>query len=117
MDSWTHALQQSYNRVATEYAARIFDEFAHKPFDRALLDRFAELARPLGPSCDLGCGPGQVARLSLDFIIHERAEIEQRLVDEGFVVQESIERPPYPDVEYQSKRAYILARKPAPASS
>lgn len=54
--------EQSYDRVAAEYAARIFDELRHKPFDRAILDRFAAIAGPLGPVCDLGCGPGQVAR-------------------------------------------------------
>src|SRR5262249_46955522 len=31
-------------------------------FDRAFLDRLAELVRPLGPACDLGCGPAHVAR-------------------------------------------------------
>ncbi|MBN1935481.1 MAG: class I SAM-dependent methyltransferase [Anaerolineae bacterium] len=27
-----------------------------------ILDRFAQEVRDLGPSCDLGCGPGEVAR-------------------------------------------------------
>jgi SAM-dependent methyltransferase len=52
----------SYDRVAGEYAARIFDELKNKPLDRELLDRFARQVRGLGPVCDLGCGPGQVAR-------------------------------------------------------
>jgi SAM-dependent methyltransferase len=55
-------LRASYERVAGEYAARIFDELAHKPLDRALLDRFADAVRGQGPVCDLGCGPGHVAR-------------------------------------------------------
>jgi SAM-dependent methyltransferase len=55
-------LQQSYDRVAAEYEARIYDELRHKPFDRELLDRFAARVRDLGPVCDVGCGPGQVAR-------------------------------------------------------
>ena len=54
--------QASYDRVADEYAARIADELAHKPFDRALLDRLAADIGDRGPICDLGCGPGQVAR-------------------------------------------------------
>ena len=29
----------------------------------------------------------------------------------GFELEEVIERDPYPDVEYQSRRAYIFARK------
>ncbi|MDQ2743945.1 MAG: class I SAM-dependent methyltransferase [Chloroflexota bacterium] len=48
--------------MAAEYAASIFDELRHKPFDRAILDRFGAIAGPIGPVCDLGCGPGQVAR-------------------------------------------------------
>lgn len=52
----------SYDRVAGEYAARMADELAHKPFDRALLDRLATKVSGRGAICDLGCGPGQVAR-------------------------------------------------------
>ena len=57
----TQHLQESYDRVAGEYVARIYDELQHKPLDRQLLDRLAERVRDLGPVCDLGCGPGQVA--------------------------------------------------------
>jgi SAM-dependent methyltransferase len=53
---------ESYDAVAAEYAARIYDELRHKPFDRAQLDRLIERTRGLGLICDLGCGPGQVAR-------------------------------------------------------
>src|SRR5262249_54073317 len=63
----TFALQTSYDRVAGEYVARIFHELEGKPLDRQLLDRFAESIRGAGPVCDLGCGPGQVARY-----LHER---------------------------------------------
>ncbi|HYL97018.1 MAG TPA: class I SAM-dependent methyltransferase [Terriglobales bacterium] len=52
----------SYDAVAEEYAARIHGELAGKPFDREWLDDFAQRTRPLGPVCDLGCGPGQIAR-------------------------------------------------------
>ncbi len=55
-------VQISYDRVADEYAARIYTELEHKPLDRQLLDRFAESVRPLGPACDIGCGPGHVTR-------------------------------------------------------
>jgi SAM-dependent methyltransferase len=54
--------RRAYDAVAREYAARIYGELGHKPFDRAQLDRLAERAGALGPICDLGCGPGQVAR-------------------------------------------------------
>ena len=62
MSDWQHQVQTAYDRVAVEYAARIYGELADKPFDRAILERFAALAGPLGSICDLGCGPGHVAR-------------------------------------------------------
>ena len=52
-------LRHSYDRVAHEYAHRIHGELAHKPLDRALLDRFALEVRGRGPVCDLGCGPSR----------------------------------------------------------
>jgi SAM-dependent methyltransferase len=61
------AYRTSYDVVADEYVRQIFDELAHKPLDRELLDRFAVQVRGLGPVCDLGCGPGHVARY-----LHER---------------------------------------------
>jgi ubiquinone/menaquinone biosynthesis C-methylase UbiE len=54
--------QTSYDQVADEYVRRIFDELEHKPLDRQLLDRFAANVRDVGPACDMGCGPGHVAR-------------------------------------------------------
>jgi len=204
-------LQDGYNRVAGEYAARIYEELAHKPLDRALLDRLADRVRGAGLVCDLGCGPGQVARylhergvevigvdlspgmvaqaqrlnpgiafqtgnmlaldvpdaawagiaafysiihiphgdlphalrelhrvlraggvlllafhigqeamhldewwgepVSLDFFFLQPEEIAGHLRAAGFAVEELIERAPYPDVEHQSRRAYIFARK------
>jgi ubiquinone/menaquinone biosynthesis C-methylase UbiE len=55
-------VQSSYDRVADEYARRIYAELRHKPLDRQLLDRFAESVRNAGVACDLGCGPGHIAR-------------------------------------------------------
>jgi len=203
--------QTSYDRIADEYVRRIFDELACKPFDRQLLDRFAAGVGLAGPACDMGCGPGHVARyldehgiavcgvdlspamverarrlvpgvefrqgdmMALDVpdetwagiaafysIIHiPRADVPRALgelrrvlrpggilllafhigdevihLDEwwghnvcvdfffyrpddiacelraGFEIEEIIEREPYPDVEHQSRRAYIFARRP-----
>lgn len=201
----------SYDRVAEEYAAQLAGELAHKPLDRELLDRFAERVRGRGPVCDLGCGPGQVARylhdrgvdvfgldlsprmiavaarlhpavvfgtgdlrgldaadgawagiaafyaivhcaapdrgrafaemwrvlqpggvlllafhvgrevvhrdelwgvpVQLDFLFFEPGVIERELETAGFELEETIERPPYPDVEYPSRRAYVFARR------
>jgi SAM-dependent methyltransferase len=208
----TTTLQASYDRVAKHYVQQIFNELEHKPLDRDLLDRLAESVRGTGPICDLGCGPGHVARylssrgvdvfgidlshamveqalqlnpgidfrrgnmrsledeseswggiavfysiihipreemidalrelkrvlrsggllllafhlghesihrdewwgeeVSLDFLMFGAGEMSAYLKGAGFEVEETIERDPYPDIEYQSRRAYIFARKP-----
>jgi SAM-dependent methyltransferase len=61
-DRITSDVQDSYDRVAEEYVDRIFGELEHKPLDRQLLDGFAERSKAIGPACDVGCGPGHVAR-------------------------------------------------------
>ncbi len=55
-------LQKSYDRVAEQYADHIADELQHKPLDRQLLDRFAATIKDAGLVCDIGCGPGHIAR-------------------------------------------------------
>jgi SAM-dependent methyltransferase len=52
----------SYDQVALEYADKFKDEMDDKPFDRDCLDRLAREVGHLGPVCDMGCGPGQIAR-------------------------------------------------------
>jgi ubiquinone/menaquinone biosynthesis C-methylase UbiE len=206
-------LQASYDRVAEEYARRIFDELQYKPLDRQLLDRLAASVPEGGIICDVGCGPGHVARylhergarvigidlsaamieqarrlnpglefkqgnmlaldiedetwagiamfysiihvpreeivtalhelkrvlqpggwllvafhlgtevvhleewwdlpVSANFVFFLASEMQAYLQAAGFLIEDLIERPPYPDVEHQSHRAYILARKPA----
>ncbi len=54
--------QASYDQVAVEYAEKFKDEMDDKPFDRDCLDRLAREVGNLGSICDLGCGPGQIAR-------------------------------------------------------
>jgi SAM-dependent methyltransferase len=205
-------VQTSYDRVAAEYVQRIHNELEHKPLDRQLLDRFAARLQGSGCACDLGCGPGHVARylhargvavsgldlspemvqwarrlnpgiefrqgdmlslevedgawdgvaafysiihiprsqvsealreikrvlrpggllllafhigdgvvhfdewwgqsVSLDFVFFRPEEMTGFLESAGFLVEEVIEREPYPGVEHQSRRAYIFARKP-----
>ena len=61
---WT--IEASYDQVAQQYAQTFFEELARKPFDRALLDAFGERVRAQGTVCDLGCGPGHVARYLKD---------------------------------------------------
>jgi ubiquinone/menaquinone biosynthesis C-methylase UbiE len=211
-DNNVETVRENYDRLAREYANRIFDELQHKPLDRELLDRFAAQLRGHGEVCDLGCGPGHVARylrdanlpvfgldlspgmlqqarrlnpdipfregdmsalniptgtlagisafyaivnipkeslalafremsrvlkpggllliafhvgddvvrpdelwdipVAMAFFHFKTAEILQGLEMAGFAINEVIERNAYPDVEYQSRRAYVLARKP-----
>lgn len=62
MNDTIHNTQSSYDQVAAEYAEKFKDEMDDKPFDRDCLDRLAREVGELGPICDLGCGPGQIAR-------------------------------------------------------
>jgi len=55
--------------------------------------------------------------ISMDFHLFPVGTIERCLEAAGFVILEVLEREPYPpDVEYQSRRAYVLARKPSSSS-
>ena len=206
-------LEASYDRVAEEYAREFQDEMDRKPFDRKMLDWLVEKVNGSGPICDMGCGPGQIARylssrgatacgidlsiemvncaqrlnpdipfqqgnmlaltevagdtfggiaafysiihatpadvvrallelkrvlrpqgvlllafhigrevvhkdewwgkpVSVDFIFYETADMKDCLKRAGFEMEEAIERDPYADVEYPSRRAYLFARKP-----
>jgi SAM-dependent methyltransferase len=50
--------------------------------------------------------------VSVDFFFFETEEMKKDLMKAGFALEEVIERDPYPEaVEYQSRRAYIFARK------
>jgi ubiquinone/menaquinone biosynthesis C-methylase UbiE len=54
---------------------------------------------------------GQV--ISMDFFFFQPLSIRLKLEAVGFAIEEIIEREPYaPEVEYQSRRAYIYAKKP-----
>lgn len=207
-------IRENYDRIADEYARNVSDELRHKPFDRDLLTRFATEVAGHGEVCDMGCGPGHIARhlrdagatvfgldfspeilkqarqlnpditfregnmlalnlpdqslagiaafyaivnfpeaslpqifremarvlkpsgplllafhvgtevvtpkelwgrqVSLDFYFFPPSHVRKHLEDAGLIVEEIVERDPYPDVEYQSRRAYIFARKPSP---
>jgi SAM-dependent methyltransferase len=59
-------LQKGYDAVAADYAENFRDELEHKPFDRKMLDLLTEKVGDTGRICDMGCGPGQVARYLFD---------------------------------------------------
>jgi SAM-dependent methyltransferase len=218
MDERTlNAIQKSYDGIADEYARHLYSELDNKPLDRELLTRFAARVKGKGAICDMGCGPGHIARflhdagtnvfgidlsprmieeaqrlnpeisfrqgnmlaldlpdaslagiaafyaianlprqalpqvfremarvlkpdgllllafhigdetlqpdalwgrpVSMDFYFFPPHAIQRDLETAGLVVEEVIEREPYaPEVEHQSRRAYIFAHKPAAAA-
>jgi ubiquinone/menaquinone biosynthesis C-methylase UbiE len=217
MDERTlNAIQKSYDGIADEYARHLYSELDNKPLDRELLTRFAARVKGQGAICDMGCGPGHIARflhdagtnvlgldlssrmieearrlnpeisfrqgnmltldlpdaslagiaafyaivnlpkaslpqvfremarvlkpdgllllafhigdetlqpdalwgrpVSMDFYFFPPHAIQRDFETAGLVIEEIIEREPYaPEVEHQSRRAYIFARKPAAA--
>lgn len=57
-------------------------------------------------------------RVSMDWFFFQPTDIGRYLEAAGFAIVEVIEREPYPpEVEYQSRRAYIFARKRPPQGS
>ena len=50
-------------------------------------------------------------KVSLDFVFFETEEMKQYLERAGFEIEEVTEREPYPEVEVQTRRAYIFAEK------
>jgi SAM-dependent methyltransferase len=60
--------EESYDRVAARYTEHVANELVNKPLDRELLRRFAVecWASEEHPICDLGCGPGHIARFLHD---------------------------------------------------
>ena len=59
-------IEASYDRVAEQFVEEFFGELKRKPFDRELLDQFAESVRDGGRVCEIGCGPAQIARYLRD---------------------------------------------------
>jgi SAM-dependent methyltransferase len=49
-------------------------------------------------------------KVSMDFFLLPIPAIQVDLEAAGFIVEESVERAPYPGVEHQTHRAYVLAR-------
>ena len=88
-----------------------------------LLQAFREMYRVLQPggrallSFHIGDDTVHVDDLwgcpvSLDFYFFRTEQVATHLSSAGFEIDEIVEREPYaPEVEYQSRRAYIFARK------
>jgi ubiquinone/menaquinone biosynthesis C-methylase UbiE len=52
-------------------------------------------------------------KIDIDFMFFNTDFISRCLKDSGFEKIEVIERKPYPGIEYNSRRAYVFAKKPA----
>ena len=52
-------------------------------------------------------------KVSIDLIFFEREEMKGYLQTAGFALDEVIERDPYPEVEFASRRAYIFTHRPS----
>jgi SAM-dependent methyltransferase len=116
-------LSTSYDRVAAEYTARIADELAGKPMDRALLRAFAEQVGTLGPVCDLGCGPGHIAAflasagvavVGIDLSAEMIAQASQRYPKLTFR-QGDIRALPFPDATFGGMTAFYSIIHLAPS--
>jgi SAM-dependent methyltransferase len=90
--------------------------------DDQLATAFSEMARVLDPGCPVALafhiGDEVVRRYQwwdmpvvLDFRLLDPAAIKTMLGKAGFEIESLVERDPYPDIEYESRRAYIVARK------
>jgi SAM-dependent methyltransferase len=66
MSDFILSIRESYDRLADEYARHLFHELQNKPLDRELLNRFAAEVIGRGQVCDMGCGPGHIARYLRD---------------------------------------------------
>ncbi|MEN3371273.1 MAG: hypothetical protein V7609_3416 [Verrucomicrobiota bacterium] len=51
-------------------------------------------------------------KVNVDFFFFRVEEMTTYLRRAGFEIEQIVEREPYPDVEHQSRRAYIFARRP-----
>jgi SAM-dependent methyltransferase len=61
-DARVEAIRTSYDTVSDAYADAFFDELPRKPLDCQVLTRFAAATASRGQVCDMGCGPGHIAR-------------------------------------------------------
>jgi SAM-dependent methyltransferase len=94
--------------LRTEWLAQVFREMARVLMPSGLLllafhtgDRVVQVNEMWGRA------------IAMEFFFFDPESIRRKLEAAGFVVEHVIERRPYaPEVEHQSHRAYIFARKP-----
>ena len=117
-------VQSSYDAVAARYGEEFLNEQDHKPLDRFALGRLIELVGEPGPICDLGCGPGQIARylkaygapdvLGID-LSPEMIAVARRLAPDIPFHQADMRALPFPDASWGGIAAfYSLIHIPRP---
>lgn len=109
-----------YDAVACAYDAQLGDELDAKPLDRALLQAFVELRLLVGFHVDSPeFATGQVNHLTtwfgenveLDGYFLDPVAIAEQIEAAGFTLMSRTDRVPIPDVEYPSRRCYLLGQR------
>lgn len=102
----------------------VFYAIVNLPLD-SLPTVFGEMARVLQPDGrllltihvgDEDIRPGELwgQPITMPFRLHDPEFIRKLLTEAGFEIEEIVRREPYaPEVEYQTRRAFLFARKPA----
>ena len=103
-------IRSDYDRLAREYARHVSGELDYKPLDRQLLDRFSDQVRGKGKVCDLGCGPGHVARY-----LHQQGVPVFGLDLSPGMVNEA--RGLNPDIQFSEANMLALGGCPVPVSA
>ncbi|MGV0743338.1 class I SAM-dependent methyltransferase [Mycolicibacterium sp. XJ870] len=95
-------MYDQYELIAAEYAETLVDDFDARPFDRRLVESFADLVRQSGGSdaLDVGCGPGPAA-----------AELSRCLNAQGIdgsAAMVSIAQQRYPQIRFRVADMFAL---------
>lgn len=99
-------VRASYDRVADAYARMVPALLAEDPWQRAVLDAFAEQVGGLGPVLDVGCGPGHVsAHLAVRGLDVRGVDLSPQMVEHA--------RRAHPHLDFRVASATALDLAPA----
>ncbi len=84
MSNELDSIRSAYDAASEPYAQKFSDELNRKPFDRKLLQRFAELAGAGAQVLDIGCGPGHTtAFLSALGVKTTGIDLSPKMIDQA----------------------------------